>query len=64
MKKKSRKKRIAAKKFGVIHLAKALGVKPATARIKLREAKVKKFGKGYGWDTPAEVQAVATRLAA
>lgn len=64
MKKKSKKKKVQSKKFGVSHLAKQMGIKAATVRIKLRDAKIKKSGKGYGWDTQAEVQAVAQKLAA
>jgi hypothetical protein len=64
MKKKSKKSKVAAKKFGVSHLAKKLGIKAATARIKLRNAKIRKSGKGYGWDTSTELDAVAQKLAA
>lgn len=66
MKKKSKKKAktTPAKKFGISHLAKHMGIKEATARIKLRGAKVKKSGKGYGWDSAAEMQNVAKQLAA
>lgn len=63
-KKKAKKTVVPKKKFGIAELAKVMGIKSATARMKLRNSKVKKAGKGYGWDTPEEMQAVATKLAA
>lgn len=63
-KKTAKKAAASAKKFGVSHLAKHMGIKEATARIKLRAGKVKKAGKGYGWDSSSEMEAVAKKLAA
>jgi hypothetical protein len=38
-------------KFGIEHFAKELGIEPASARVRLRNAGVKRAGKGYGWPT-------------
>lgn len=57
-------KKPAAKKFGIDYVAKALKVSPATARIRLRGAKVKKSGKGYGWDNKADADKIVSQLSA
>jgi SNF2 family DNA or RNA helicase len=49
-------------KYGVPELAEALGIKPASVRVRLRNAEVPKKGKLYGWDTKAEMQAVIDQL--
>lgn len=50
-------------KFGINDIAKALDIKPASARVQLRNAKVKKNGKSYGWNTRAELDEVVKKLA-
>lgn len=49
-------------KYGVNELAKELGIKPASVRIKLRTAGVDKAGKSYGWNTKKEFDAVVKQL--
>lgn len=50
-------------KFGVEDLADKLGIEPASARIKLRNANVKKAPHGrYGWKTKEELAKVADEL--
>lgn len=49
-------------KYGVADVAKALGVKDASARVQLRNHKVKKAGKSYGWNTKDELQAVIDKI--
>lgn len=49
------------RKHGIEALAKKLGVEPATARLKLRAAKVKKDGKSYRFND-AELAKVAQQL--
>jgi len=39
--------------FDISHAAKEAGLSEAHLRLKLRNAKVKKAGKSYGWDTKA-----------
>lgn len=51
-------------KFGVAELAKMMKLEEPTVRIKLRKAKIKRAGRGYGWKSEAEVKAVAKKLAA
>jgi hypothetical protein len=53
-----------APKFGVGHLADLLGLEPASVRVQLRNKKVPKAGKSYGWNTKAELQEVADQLKA
>ena len=54
-----------AAKFGVKDLAEALDIEPAAARIKLRNAGVKKSDSGsYGWNTKDELKAVVDQLKA
>ena len=38
------------KPFGISELSEALNVKPASARVRLRAAGIKKAGRSYGWD--------------
>lgn len=49
-------------KFGINHLAEALKIKPASARVQLRDGKIKKAGKSYGWNTKAELDEVVKKL--
>ena len=50
-------------KFGVEDLADKLGIEPASARIKLRNAGIKKAnGNSYGWKTKADLDAVVEKL--
>lgn len=50
-------------KFGVEDVADKLGIEPASARIKLRNAKVKKLnGNKYGWKTKADLDEVVSKL--
>jgi hypothetical protein len=52
-------------KFGVEDLADKLGIEPASARIKLRNAGVKKLnGNSYGWKTKADLDAIVEKLKA
>ena len=49
-------------KFGVDDLATALGIKPASARVRLRNANVAKAGKSYGWNSQKDLDSVAKQL--
>jgi CO/xanthine dehydrogenase Mo-binding subunit len=49
-------------KYGVPELAEALGVKPSSVRVRLRNAGIEKSGKLYGWDSKAEMQEVINKL--
>ena len=49
-------------KYGIAELAEAMGVEPASARVKLRAAGIEKNGGRYGWDTKAELQEVVSKL--
>lgn len=51
-------------KYGVPELAEALGVKPSSVRVRLRNAGIEKSGKLYGWDTKAAMQEVIEKLKA
>lgn len=51
-------------KYGVPELAEALGIKPASVRVQLRNAEIEKSGKLYGWDSKSEMQEVINRLKA
>lgn len=62
--KKKGGKKVKTPKYGISALAKEMKIKEATARIKLRDAKVKKSGKSYGWNSPAEMKAVVAQLGA
>lgn len=50
-------------KFGVEDLADVMGIEPASVRIKLRNAGIKKAnGNAYGWKTKDELKALADKL--
>lgn len=49
-------------KYGVPALAEALGTKPASVRVRLRNAGIPKNGKTYGWNTQKELEAVVKQL--
>ena len=49
-------------KYGVAELARLLGVKEASARVRLRNADIPKAGKSYGWDSEKAMKAVAAKL--
>lgn len=50
-------------KYGVPALAKKLGIKEASARVSLRNHDIPKAEGGvYGWNSQAEVDAVAAKL--
>lgn len=51
-------------KYGVPEIAEAMGVKPTSVRVRLRNAGIEKNGKVYGWDTKADMQAVIDKLKA
>jgi hypothetical protein len=51
-------------KFGVAELAEALGIEPASVRVQLRNRKVEKAGKSYGWNTQKDFDAVVKSLKA
>ncbi len=65
---KSKKKAVAKKapaekmKYGVDDLAKALDIKAASARVRLRNAGVEKAGKSYGWNSQKDLDAVVKQL--
>ena len=44
--------------------AEKAGLAPATVRIKLRDLKVKKKGKSYGWNSQADADAVVKKIKA
>ena len=50
-------------KYGIKDLADALGIVPASVRVRLRNRKIAKKGGRYGWDTKAEMAEVAEALA-
>lgn len=50
--------------FGVTELAEALGIKEASARVRLRDAGVEKAGKSYGWPSQKAFDAVVKQLKA
>lgn len=52
-------------KFGIEDLADKLNIEPASVRIKLRNAGIKKAATGrYGWETKDDLAAVAEKLKA
>jgi hypothetical protein len=51
-------------KFGIKEAAKAAKVNPTYLRAKLRNAKIKRHGKSYGWDSKASMLADLKRVAA
>ena len=62
--KKSTEKKAAAEtmKYGVADLAQVLGIKPASARVRLRNANIAKAGKSYGWNSQKDLDSVAKQL--
>lgn len=50
--------------YGVNEIAEALGIQPASARIRLRNAEVEREGKTYGWETKKEFDEVVKGLKA
>lgn len=63
-KKVVKKEKAPAFKYGVDYLAEKAGLAAATVRIKLRDLKVKKEGKSYGWNSQADADAVVKKLKA
>lgn len=51
-------------KYGVADLAEKMGIEPASVRVQLRNKKIKKAGKSYGWDSKADLQEVLDELKA
>jgi hypothetical protein len=49
-------------KFGVEDLAEAMGVKPASVRVQLRNHSIQKAGKSYGWNTKKELEEVMASI--
>lgn len=49
-------------KYGVDDVAKELGIKSASARIRLRQASTKKAGKSYGWNSRSDFEGVVKSL--
>lgn len=49
-------------KYGVGELAEALGIEPASVRVKLRSQGIDKAGRSYGWNTQAEFKEVVAAL--
>ena len=49
-------------KFGITDLAKHMTLEPATVRVRLRTAGVRKSGKSYGWNSKGDLEAVAKLL--
>lgn len=57
----------AAKKpagLGINDLAKEMKLEPASVRVKLRNAEIKRSGRGYSFASPAEVKRIAKQLSA
>lgn len=52
------------KSLGINDMAKHMKMKPATVRQKLRNANIKKSGKGYAWPNQMALQKDAKRLSA
>jgi len=48
--------------YNVETLAKALDLAPASVRVKLRNANIRKAGKMYGWETKREYEKVLAEL--
>jgi hypothetical protein len=46
----------------VTDLAKKLKVEPATVRVQLRNAGIKRAGRSYGWNTEADLSKTANQL--
>lgn len=62
-KEKTKEKEVASEfKYGVEDLAEALGIKPASVRVQLRNKGVEKAGKSYGWNTKSDLEEVTKLL--
>lgn len=51
-------------KYGIQDLADALGIAPASARVRLRNEGIEKSGRSYGWNTKSELDALVKQLKA
>lgn len=51
-------------KYGVEDFAGEAGVEPATARVMLRKANIKKVGTSYGWESMKDVKACVEKCRA
>ena len=51
-------------KYSVSDLAKKLSIEPASVRVQLRNKKVEKAGKSYGWNDESKFNAVVKLLSA
>lgn len=49
-------------KYGIAELSEAMGIKPASVRVKLRNAGVEKVGGRYGWKTKSEMLEVMDEI--
>ena len=49
-------------KYNVDDLAKALDIEPASARVALRKAAIKKAGRAYGWNSKDDFEGVVRKL--
>jgi len=56
------KDQVETAKYGIADLAEALDIEPASARIRLRNAEIKKRAGRYGWNTKAELDEVVKKL--
>jgi hypothetical protein len=52
----------AVPKYGIDDLAKALGINPASARVRLRNEGIEKTGRSYGWNSKADLDALVKKL--
>lgn len=51
-------------KYGIEDLAKLMGIEPASARVRLRAAGIKKTGKTYAWASKGEMEKVKAKCEA
>jgi hypothetical protein len=49
-------------KYGIAELAKFMGLKEASVRVKLRNANIPRTGKAYGWNSKDDMESVASQL--
>lgn len=49
-------------KYGIDALAKELGIEPASVRVRLRNAKITRTGKAYGWNSRTDFEDVVKKL--
>ncbi len=61
---KPAKEKAPALKYGIAELSEALGIAPASVRVKLRQHKIEKVGGRYGWNTKAEMDEVIDEIRA